>query len=205
MDSRAGHQPDPAAIDRVRRDLAHLGADANSAPDVPAAVTARIGAALRAASPPAAHAVSHPLPRSKLLGLIVGIAAAVAGVVGGGLMLARDPAATTSRGPTAESITVSRPPPDIPLSDSQIVALLSVSPNYGPLTDPQRRASCLDGLGYSETAKVLGARPLDMFGRPAVLMLLPGETPTAVVALVVEPNCSRAHTGLLADTVVTRP
>ncbi|HET6733928.1 hypothetical protein [Mycobacterium sp.] len=205
MDSGTGHAPDPAAIDRVRRDLAHLGADADSAPDVPAAVTARIGAALRAASPPAAHAVSHPLPRPKLLPLIVGIAAAVAGIVGGALMLARDPAPTLSTGPTAESITVSRPPPAIPLSDAQIVGLLSVKPDYGLLTDPQRRGSCLEGLGYPEATKVLGARPLDMFGRPAVLMLLPGETPTTVLALVVEPNCSRAHTGLLADTVVTRP
>ncbi|HJT94337.1 MAG TPA: hypothetical protein VJ777_20765 [Mycobacterium sp.] len=205
MGSGTGQEPDPAAIDRVRRDLAHLGTDADSAPDVPAAVTARIGAALRADAAPAAHAASHPLPRPKLLALIVGIVAAVAGVVGGGLMLTRDPAPRLSAGPTAESITVSRPPPAIPLSDSQIVGLLSVSPDYGPLTDPQRRASCLAGLGYSDQTKVLGARTLDMFGRPAVLMLVPGETPTTVLALVVEPNCSRAHTGLLADTVVTRP
>ena len=58
MDSGAGHAPDPAAIERVRRDLAHLGADAGHAPDVPAAVSARIGAALRDASTPATHAVS---------------------------------------------------------------------------------------------------------------------------------------------------
>ena len=205
MDSGAGHAPDPAAIDRVRRDLAHLGVDADTAPDVPAEVTARIGTALRAASSPAAHAVSHPLPRPKLLALIVGLAAAVAGVVGGALMVTRDPAPTVSAGPTAESITVSRPAPAIPLSDSQILGLLSVRPDYGPLTDPQRRASCLDGLGYPDATKVLGARPLDMFGRPAVLILLPGKTATTVLAIVVEPNCSRAHTGLLADTVVTRP
>ena len=52
---------------------------------------------------------------------------------------------------------------------------------------------------------MLGARPLDMHGRPAVLMLLPGDTPEAVVAVVVEPDCNAAHTGLLAKTVVTRP
>jgi hypothetical protein len=44
-----------------------------------------------------------------------------------------------------------------------------------------------------------------MHGRPGVLMLMPGDTPHAIVALVVEPNCSSAHTGLLADTLVTRP
>ena len=37
------------------------------------------------------------------------------------------------------------------------------------------------------------------------MMVLPGDTPEAVVAMVVEPNCNAAHTGLLANTVVTRP
>jgi hypothetical protein len=205
MDSGAGHEPDPAAIDRVRRDLAELGTDAASAPEVPAAVTARVSAALRAASQPAAHAVRLPVPRLQQVGLIIGIAAAVAGIVGGGLTLARDPAPPWSAGPTAKSITVSRPGPEIPLSDPQLVAVLSRSPDYGPLADAQRRASCLDGLGYSAATRVLGAQPVDMSGRPAVLMLLPGDTPQRVVALVVEASCSSAHTGLLANTVITRP
>jgi hypothetical protein len=34
---------------------------------------------------------------------------------------------------------------------------------------------------------------------------LPGDIPKTVVALVVEPNCSSADTGLLANRVVTRP
>ena len=205
MDGGAGQEPDPAAIDRVRSHLAELGTDAASAPDVPPAVTARVGAALRAASQPAAHAVRRPVGRLQRAGLIIGIAAAAAGIAGGGLMLARDPAPTWSAGPTAKSITVSHPGPEFPLSDPQLVALLSRGPDYGPLADPQRRASCLDGLGYSEATQVLGAQPVDMSGRPAVLMLLPGETPETVVALVVEPGCSSAHTGLLADTVITRP
>ena len=41
-----------AALDRVRRELADLGGDTASAPDVPAAVTARLGAALRAQPAP---------------------------------------------------------------------------------------------------------------------------------------------------------
>jgi anti-sigma factor RsiW len=40
-----------AALDRVRRDLAHLGGDDASASGVPAAVTAGVTAALRAAPP----------------------------------------------------------------------------------------------------------------------------------------------------------
>lgn len=205
MDSGAGQEPDPAALDRVRRDLAELGVDEASAPHVPPAVTARVVAALRAQSGPA-HSIRRPRLRPlHRLGLAVGLGAAIAGVVVGGTSLIRGNPPPMSAGPTAKSITVSRPARDIPLSDPQLVALLSRSPDYGPLTDPQRRASCLDGLGYSAVTRVLGAQPVDMYGQPAVLMLLPGDTPTRVVALVVEPDCSSAHTGLLADIVVTRP
>lgn len=198
-----------AALDRVRRDLAALGAGDAPAPDVPAEVTARVGAALRAEPPPRtpggpAHSVRHT-PGWQLVGLVAGVAAAVVGVVVGGVMLVREPAPTRSAGPTAESITVSRPASDVPLSDPQIVGLLSQRPDYGPLADPQRRASCLSGLGYSAATTVLGARQVDMHGRPAVLMLLPADTPQTVRALVVEPDCNSAHTGLLANTDVTRP
>jgi len=198
-----------AALDRVRRDLAALGAGDAPAPDVPAEVTARVGAALRAEPPPRtpggpAHSVRHT-PGWQLVGLVAGVAAAVVGVVVGGVMLVREPAPTRSAGPTAESITVSRPASDVPLSDPQIVGLLSQRPDYGPLADPQRRASCLSGLGYSAATTVLGARQVDMHGRPAVLMLLPADTPQTVRALVVELDCNSAHTGLLANTDVTRP
>ena len=49
--------------ERVRQALAHLGSDAASAPDVPAGLTARIGAALRAAPQPAAHTTTAGRPR----------------------------------------------------------------------------------------------------------------------------------------------
>jgi hypothetical protein len=198
-----------AALDRVRRDLSDLGTDDASAPDVPAEVTARIGAALQAASPlrppgRPAHSVRHT-PRWQVVGLVAGVVAAVVGAVLGGVMLTRDPAPTRPAGPTAESITVSRPPGDVPLSDPQIVGLLSRSPDYGPLADPERRASCLSGLGYSAATAVLGAQRVDMHGRPAVLMVLAADTPRTLLVLVVEPGCSSAHTGLLANTLVTRP
>jgi hypothetical protein len=205
MDSGAGQEPDPAAIDRVRRDLAELGTDAASAPEVPAAVTARVAAALRAASQPAGHAVRRPVPRLQLLGLIVGVAALMTGIVVGALMLTRDRAPGSSTGTTAKSITVPVSSPNFPLSDRQVVALLSRSPDYGPLADPQRRASCLKGLGYPADTQVLGAQSVGVAGRPAVLMLLPGDTPHTVVALAVEPTCSSVDSGLIAETVVTRP
>jgi hypothetical protein len=198
-----------AALDRVRRDLADLGTDDGSAPDVPAEVTAQVGAALQAAPPhrpprKPAHSVRHA-PRWQVVGLVAGVGAAVVGAVLGGVMLTRDPAPTRSAGPTAESITVSRPAGGLPLSDPQIVGLLSHRPDYGPLSDPQQRASCLAGLGYSAATPVLGAQPVDMRGRPAVLLVLAADTPRTLLALVVEPGCNSAHTGLLANTLVTRP
>jgi anti-sigma factor RsiW len=197
-----------AALDRVRRDLAALGADGTTAPDVPADVTARVGAALRAASPlrtagGPAH-LARRAPRWQLVGLVAGVTAAIVGAVVGALMLSHDSAPTRSAGPTAEMITVGRPATELPLSSAQIIGLLSQRPDYGSLADPAQRASCLSGLGYSATP-VLGARSVDMHGRPAVLILLPADTPKTMLALVVEPSCNSAHTGLLADTLVARP
>jgi hypothetical protein len=206
-----------AALDRVRRDLADLGADDSSAPEVPAEVTARIGAALQHAPPPghrvvgftrrtaAAHSARHAVPRLQVVGALAGVCATVAGIGVGVAMLTDTPQRTAPAGPTAERITVSLPRAEIPLSDPQIVGLLTVRPDFGPLADPSKRASCLHGLGYPAATKVLGARPVHMNGRPGVLMVLPGDRPQALVAVVVTPDCRSADTGLLADKVVIRP
>ncbi|MGE2718910.1 hypothetical protein [Mycolicibacterium celeriflavum] len=193
-------------VERVRRGLARLADDEASAPDVPSHVTERIGAALRSASTPG-HAVERPrLRRVHVLGLVIGLVAAVAGVVIGTLMLMREPAPRLSQpGLTAERITVSRPPPSVPLTGPQLLGLLSTPPEYGPLSDAGRRAACLQGLGRPATTPVLGARPVDMGGRPAVVLLLPGQAPDEMVAMVVDAGCRAAHGELLAETVVKRP
>ncbi|BBW99504.1 hypothetical protein BST36_11495 [Mycolicibacterium moriokaense] len=206
MENGTGDDLDPAVVERVRRDLAELASDRASAPAVPD-VTARVVGALRAESDPAAHALRRPpLPRLHRLGLVVGVGAALAAVIVGTSMLTRDPAPRYPAGPTASQITVSRPATTIPLPDPEIVGLLAQPPDFGPLTDRARRESCLGGLGYAPGTQVLGARPLDMRGKSAVLMLLPPDGPETetVVAVVVEAECNGAHTGLLAEAVVTR-
>lgn len=106
--------------ERVRRALAHLAGDSGSAPQVPAAVTARIGAALRAAPPAPAHtAAGLPrLSRLRMLALAVGIGAVTAAVaVGVAMLLHSAPAKRFPSGPTADQITVSvsnSPPRDTP-------------------------------------------------------------------------------------------
>jgi hypothetical protein len=200
----SGDEPDPPITPALITDP---GSDDDAAPGVSADVTARIGAALHdPARRGPAHALGRPrLRRFQALGLVAGGGATLVAIVVGTAMLARDAAPPRSAGPTAERITVSRPPRNIPLSDPQVLGLLAHDPDYGPLADPQRRASCLSGLGYPGATTVLGAQPVDMYGRRGVLLVMPADTPTAVVALVVEPNCNSAHPGLLADTEVTRP
>ena len=190
------------ALNRVRGDVASLSSDGSSAPEVDPAVINRIGAALRAQ-----HAVRRGgLPRSARLAVaLTGLTAVAVAAWLGTRALITTPASTTSRPTTIEHITVSRPPQTIPLSDQQILALLDHEPDFGPLTDPRRRASCLSGLGYPANARVLGARPIDIAGHPAVLLLLPGDAPGAVKAVAVAPTCSAANTGLSADRIVTRP
>nr|WP_090277093.1 hypothetical protein [Mycolicibacterium komanii]CRL71033.1 hypothetical alanine rich protein [Mycolicibacterium komanii] len=193
-------------VERVRRGLTRLAHDEASAPEVPPGVAERVGAALRAAGEPT-HAVERPRLRPiHVLGLVIGLAAVVAGAVIGTSMLVRDPSPRFSHpGPTAERITVSRPPPAVPLTDRQLAGLLSAPPDYGPLTEPGRRAACLEGLGHPAGTPVLGARTVDMGGRPAVVLLLPARTATDVVAVVVDAGCHAARSGLLAETVVRRP
>ena len=194
-----------ARLDSVRRELADLGADEQTAPDVPEIVTARVGAAQRPGSPSAGgHAVSRPqLTRGQRVGLVAGMCAAAATVVLGALILTRDPGPAFPSGPTAAQITVERPAPaGFPVSDAEVRVALSQPYDLGPLADPQRRASCLAGLGYSPTMTVLGGRPLEVFGRSAVLLLFPTGPPDQIRAMVVEPTCAAAHTGLLAETVL---
>ncbi|MGB9250600.1 MAG: hypothetical protein WCC28_12710, partial [Mycobacterium sp.] len=146
------------------------------------------------------------LPRSGRLAVAAaGLTAVAVAAWLGTRALITAPAAITSRPTTIEHITVSRPPLSIPLSDQQILALVDHEPDFGPLTDPRRRASCLSGLGYPTNARVLGARPIDITGHPAVLLVLPGDAPGDVKALAVAPTCNAANTGLSADRIVTRP
>ena len=211
--SRARSDPEAARmlarLDAVRRELADLGADEQTAPDVPEIVTAQVGAALRAAPRPGSpsageHAVSRPqLSRGQRAGLVAGVFAAAAAVVLGALILSRDPGPAFPSGPTAAQITVERTAPaGFPVSDAELRLALSQPDDLGPLADPQRRASCLTGLGYSPTMTVLGGRRLEVFGRSAVLLLFPAGAPDQIRAVVVEPTCTAAHTGLLADTVL---
>ena len=193
------------ALNRVRCDVATLGAE--PAPDVPPDVTARISAALGSAE--AGEPVAHSArPRNRPARVVAGVAGvgailAAVGVGTAALITAPEPAPSTPV--TAEHITVSTPPMVIPLSQDEILGLLDQSPDYGPLGDPARRASCLTGLGYPASTQVLGARRVEINARPGVVLVVPGDTPHSLAVYAVALNCSAADTGLLANTQVPRP
>lgn len=152
-----------------------------------------------------AHAI-RPLPRPSRIAAGAGIIAAVVAVGLGTTALLRTGGPAQDTWPTLRPITVSSAPTAaIPLSAAEILALLDQRPAFGVLSDPQRRASCLTGLGYSASTEVLAARPIDIGGWSGILLVLPGEQADTVVALAVPPNCSAADTGLFADTTVRRP
>ncbi|MGZ4529273.1 MAG: hypothetical protein ACXVYA_06470 [Mycobacterium sp.] len=193
------------ALNRVRCDVATLGAE--PAPDVPPDVTARISATLGSAE--AGQPVAHSArPRNRPARVVAGVAGvgailAAVGVGTAALITAPEPAPSTPV--TAEHITVSTPPMVIPLSQDEILGLLDQSPDYGPLGDPARRASCLTGLGYPASTQVLGARRVEINARPGVVLMVPGDTPHSLAVYAVAVNCSAADTGLLANTQVPRP
>jgi len=192
------------ALNRVRADIAALGAA--PAPEPPPAVATRISAALRSGGG-AAHSARPQIRPARLIAGVAGAGAVVAAIGLGTAALVNAPTPVPSTQITAEHITVSEtsaPPMAIPLSQVQILGLLDRSPEYGPLSDPARRASCLSGLGYPASTRVLGAQPIDINARPGVVLVLPGESPDSLTVFAVALNCSAADTGLLVSTQVPR-
>ncbi|CDO86054.1 hypothetical protein AWC29_28860 [Mycobacterium triplex] len=196
------------ALNRVRRDVAAVGADPESAPEPPAGVTRRISGALRSAGDSrgaATHAARPRIRGARVAAGAAGVCAVLAAIGFGTAALLNEPGPAPGAPTTALHITVSTPPMAIPLSAAEIVALLGRAPDYGPLGDPGRRASCLGGLGYPASTQVLGARPVEINARPGVLLVLPGDNPADLAVFAVALNCSAADTGLLASTQVARP
>ena len=145
---------------------------------------------------------TRPFHRPSRLAAAVGVAAALAGTGLGIAALLRTSSPTPPGQTAIGQITASSP---MPVSAEEILALLDRTPEFGPLDDLHRRASCLTGLGYPPDSPVLGARPITVDSKATVLLVLPAGPPDAVVALVVATRCSAADTGLVADTLLRRP
>jgi hypothetical protein len=185
-----------AALNRARVATAALAGDADSAPDIPGEVTARIGAALRAES----EASSGRVHRLRVTAAAAGVAAAVVAAAVGTTMLVQH----GSAGAVPVVAAGAAAPSGFPLSDDEVTALVTRSHDLGALADPQRLDSCLGALGYPASTPVLGAAIVTVHDTPGVVMLFPGDTPDRIDAVVVAPNCSSVDTGLLARKTVDR-
>lgn len=108
---------------------------------------------------------------------------------------------TASAPTSARSITA---PPGLPLPPTELVGLTSQPWDAGPLADPQRRASCLTGLGYP-SATVLGARVMPINGRPAVVMVLSGDHSADMRAVAVRPDCDARQPNRISEELLPRP
>jgi hypothetical protein len=200
------------ALNRVRGDVAAVGADPACAPEPPPQVTGRISAALRSAEPASAdaagragHSARPHIRPTRTIAAAAGVCAALSAIGFGTVALLHAPEPVPDTPGDVEHITVSTPPMAIPLSQNEILGLLDRGPDYGTLSDPARRASCLTGLGYPASTQILGARPVEINARPGVVLLIPGDSPHILAVFAVSPNCSAADTGLLANTQVSRP
>lgn len=200
------------ALNRVRRDVAAVGADPGAPPDPPPQVSGRISAVLRSAEPvsnhatgPADHSARPHLRPARTVAAAAGVCAVLAAIGFGTVALLHAPQPAPDTPGDVEHITVSTPPMEIPLSQPDILGLLDRTPDFGALSDPARRASCLSGLGYPASTQVLGARPVEINARPGIVLVIPGDSPHILAVFAVSPNCSAADTGLLANTQVPRP
>jgi hypothetical protein len=133
-----------------------------------------------------------------------GVAAIVVAIAVAVPTLLSDPAPAAGTITTARSLTVEVPRAVIPLSGTELGELLQRPAELGTLQEPARLTSCLAGLGYPTGTAVLGGRTVEINSRPAVVLLLEGDHPGVVSVLAVAPQCSVAHTGLMADTAVPR-
>ncbi|CDO08020.1 hypothetical protein C1S82_18155 [Mycolicibacterium cosmeticum] len=150
-----------------------------------------------------AHA-ARPL-RWRRTALVCGVAAVLAGLGLGAVALSDTSAPPRSAGPTAQQITVAHRPAPMPLSRADILALLGRPADLGALAEPQRWAACLRGLRRDPAQPILGATPVTVAGRPAVVVVFPGTRPTDVQAVTLDTGCDAAHGATLAETTLPRP
>jgi hypothetical protein len=135
----------------------------------------------------------------------MGVTAALTVAAVGTVMLLRSGDSVPTTGSSAQHLSTEPPPVTVPLSAAEIVGLLTRPPDLGTLGDARRRLSCLSGLGYQASDAVLGGRQVDIGGAPAVVLVLPGDTPDTVAAVAVHPNCSSVDSRLIAETQIRRP
>jgi len=76
--------------------------------------------------------------------------------------------------------------------------------DYGPLGAAGRLDACLAAVRLDPSTTPLGAREVNLDGKPGVLLILPTGTAARFRLLVVSPECGPGQPTVLADTTVGR-
>ncbi|MBV9844169.1 MAG: hypothetical protein JOZ47_03720 [Kutzneria sp.] len=196
-----------AALDATQADLANL-------PPVPmpAAVAARIDAALAAAAAertpaaPVADLAAARRRRNRRLGWGAGLLAAAAVVVGVAVVVTPGVLPVTGVPQANPSIGTDQPGPSsgpLALRGDQLqsaVPRVLGARDYGPLNTPGKLAECLRANGMDPQATPFGVRQVSVDSRPGIMILLPTGKAMRYHLLVVEPTCSAATPGLIAKS-----
>lgn len=194
-----------AALDTTRAELAGLGTAVAPMPDrfaarLDQAIAAETRTAVATPPPPPPSAPVADLAAARrrrnqrwgwAAGLVVA-AAAVAVVV----------LAIPHRGPSVSGVAAA-PPRQLTSGQLDTATLTSAlgHTDYGPLSDPDRRAACLAANGVTHQQPA-GALQVTLNGKPGTLVVLPTGRTAQFRLLVVGPDCAAGRPDRLADTVV---
>lgn len=194
-----------AALDATVAQL-HVHAQLGPAVPPPAAVDARIAAALaqqQAFHRPATAVTSFAVAKARRAGrsnrattyagavALVAAAAAAVFALTTGLGPQQVTGTPQAAAPSTPAPSVARAPLDLGPGTPGPQALAALGRReLGPLSDKATLAGCLQANGLSPSAQIIGASPVTLDGKPGVLLLLPTTQAAVFTALVVGPDCS---------------
>jgi hypothetical protein len=179
------------ALDVTRAELSAFGT--SPAPPMPAHLAARLDAALDAeAGAPVLDLARARRRRNQRVGWVAGVLVAAAAAA---VAVVSIPHGTTGGRPSAVGTPVTG------LNTATLTAALGRS-DYGPLTDPTRRAACLAANQQDPNQIPAGAMQVVLAGKPGVLLVLTTGQLAQYRLLVVGPDCAAGNPDRLAETVV---
>lgn len=181
------------ALDALSTRLGVIGEDFEHGTPMPPEVVERIDRAI-ASERLSADVIPLKPRRSTMPRAWIGVAAAV-------LVLAGVSAFAVPRligSPAGESVVAAPLVLDADQVDSQIAFGIIGRRDAGVLSDPVRLAHCLQANGISDGVPVLGSSEVRIDGRTGTLLILPGSTPPALIALAVGNECGVGVSDTLA-------
>jgi hypothetical protein len=184
------------ALDATRTELAALAT--RPAPQMPAHLAARLDAALAAEAgdrvAPVLDLARARKKRNQRVGWVAGVLVAAAAVAVAVISIPHGGGATGGQ-PRAVGTPVTS------LNSATLTAALGRS-DYGPLTDPARRAACLAANQQDPNQTPAGAMQVTLAGKPGVLLVLTTGKLAQYRLLVVGPDCAAGNPDRLAEAVV---